>query len=101
MHDNGEGMPEDDAEAVRWYRLAAKQGNAGAQYNLGIMYGKGEGVLEDDVRAYAWYNIAAAQGFDLASVNKARIRKRMTPAKIAEAQKLSKTLCAKIPSCAK
>ena len=30
-----EGVPEDDAEAVRWYRKAAEQGHAGAQYNLG------------------------------------------------------------------
>ena len=28
MYDNGEGVPEDDAEAVRWYRMAAEQGNA-------------------------------------------------------------------------
>ena len=42
-----EGVPEDDAEAVRWFRLAAEQGGATAQYNLGLMYGDGEGVLED------------------------------------------------------
>ena len=33
---NGEGVVEDDAEAVRWYRLAADQGHAGAQVNLGL-----------------------------------------------------------------
>ena len=43
MYDNGEGVPEDDAEAVRWYRLAAEQGLAEAQSNLGFMYDKGEG----------------------------------------------------------
>jgi TPR repeat protein len=31
----GEGVPEDDAEAVKWYRKAAEQGLAGAQFNLG------------------------------------------------------------------
>ena len=35
MYDTGEGVPQDDAEAARWYRLAADQGHAGAQYNLG------------------------------------------------------------------
>ena len=44
MYANGEGVPEDDAEAVRWYRLAADQGDADAQYNLGVMYANGEGV---------------------------------------------------------
>ena len=43
-YDNGEGVPEDDAEAVKWYRNAAEQGRARAQYNLGSMYEQGEGV---------------------------------------------------------
>jgi len=34
MYDFGEGVPEDDEEAVRWYREAAEQGNAAAQVNL-------------------------------------------------------------------
>ena len=44
MYANGEGVPEDDAEAVRWYRLAAEQGLASAQLNLRFMYANGEGV---------------------------------------------------------
>jgi hypothetical protein len=36
MYDNGEGVPQDDAEAVRWYRLAAAQGLARGQFNLGL-----------------------------------------------------------------
>ena len=48
MYDNGEGVPENDSEAVKWYRLAAEQGIATAQYNLGIMYDNGEGVPEND-----------------------------------------------------
>ena len=38
MYDNGEGVPENDAEAVKWYRKAADQGYAQAQFNLGVMY---------------------------------------------------------------
>ena len=37
MYGNGEGVLKDDAEAVHWYRLAADQGNASAQNNLGVM----------------------------------------------------------------
>tara|TARA_B100001105_G_C22089380_1_gene314347 strand:- start:175 stop:531 length:357 start_codon:yes stop_codon:yes gene_type:complete len=44
----GEGVPENDAEAVRWFRLAAEQGLAEAQSNLGTMYGYGRGVPEND-----------------------------------------------------
>ena len=38
MYGTGRGVPQDDAEAVRWYRLAAEQGNADAQFNLGVVY---------------------------------------------------------------
>ena len=43
MYATGRGVPEDDAEAVRWYRLAADQGDAGAQHNLGLMYATAQG----------------------------------------------------------
>ena len=51
MYSIGKGVPQDDAEAVRWFRLAAEQGHAYAQYNLGRMYATGEGVPEDFVAA--------------------------------------------------
>ncbi len=53
---------QDDAEAVRLYRLAAAQGDADAQYNLGAMFEKGQGVAKDDAEAVRLYRIAAAQG---------------------------------------
>ena len=62
MYASGEGVPEDDAEAVRWFRLAADQGHADAQNNLGVMYDNGEGVPEDDAEAAGWYRLAADQG---------------------------------------
>jgi len=37
-------VPQDDVEAAKWYRLAAEQGYAPAQANLGVMYRNGEGV---------------------------------------------------------
>ena len=62
-------MPLDDAEAVIWYRLAAAQGHATAQYNLGVRYGSGEGVPQDDIEAVIWYRLAAAQGHATAQYN--------------------------------
>ena len=49
-------------EAVKWYRLAAEQGAADAQTNLGFIYDSGKGVLQDDAMAHMWYNIGAANG---------------------------------------
>ena len=51
MYATGEGVPQDEAEAVRWYRLAAEQGIATAQTNLGPMYDIGEGVPQDEAEA--------------------------------------------------
>ena len=59
---NGDGVPQDYKEAVKWYRLAAEQGYADAQYNLGLMYSNGEGVPQDYKEAVKWYRLAAEQG---------------------------------------
>ncbi len=61
-HYAGEGVPQDDAEAVRWTRLAAGQGHAPAQYSLGLLYFRGRGVTGDDEAAARWYRAAAEQG---------------------------------------
>ena len=47
MYEHGEGVRQDYAEAVRWYRKAAEQGYAEAQNNLGLMYDQGQGVRQD------------------------------------------------------
>ena len=62
MYDNGQGVPQDYAEAMKWYRLAAEQGHAKAQHNLGIMYDNGNGVPQDYAEAVKWYRPAAEQG---------------------------------------
>ena len=63
MYENGRGVPEDDAEAVRWFRLAAEQGNAFSQSNLGVKYLNGEGVPQDDAEAVRWWRLAAEQRY--------------------------------------
>ena len=57
------------AEAIRWYRLSAEQGDASAQFNLGNMYANGEGVPQDDAEAVRWYRLAAEQGNAGAQLN--------------------------------
>ena len=36
LYVSGTGVPQDDLEAVRWYRLAADQGHTAAQHNRGL-----------------------------------------------------------------
>ena len=90
MYRVGEGVPPDNSAAASWYRKAAEQGYARAQNNLGVMYDNGEGVGQDDVSAYMWFNLATANGFKEAVKNRDMVGRRMTPAKVAEAQKLAR-----------
>ena len=69
MYDFGKGVPENDAEAVKWYTKAADQGNAAAQFNLGRRYANGEGVPENHAEAVKWYRKAADQGEADAQLN--------------------------------
>ena len=80
----------DYATALAGFQNYAEQGNATAQFNLGLMYASGEGVPEDDVTAYAWLNIAAAQGQSSANEGREHVAKHMTQSQVAKAQKLSR-----------
>ncbi len=66
MYGEGRAVPQEYAEAVKWYRRAAEQGDARAQNNLGIMYDECRGVPQDDAEALKWYRRAAEQGHALA-----------------------------------
>ncbi len=83
----GDGVTGNDSEAVKWYRKAADQGLASAQYNLGLMHADGRGVPQDYATAYMWFILAsvedAAKARDLSA-------KKMTLAQIAEAQKMAR-----------
>jgi hypothetical protein len=69
MYFNGQGVDQDDMEAARWYKMAAEQGLANAQYNLGVMYAAAQGVDKDDKEAVRWYRAAAEQGHSDAGFN--------------------------------
>lgn len=73
MYRRGEGVLQDDAEAVRWYRKSAEQGYANAQCNLGFMYENGYGVEKDKAEAVRWYRKAAEQGHKTAIDNLKRL----------------------------
>ncbi|NIP94650.1 MAG: sel1 repeat family protein [Akkermansiaceae bacterium] len=54
---SGAGVPQDLAEAAKWFRAAAEQGQPDAAYNLAMMYESGHGVNEDPEEAQKWYQM--------------------------------------------
>ena len=89
MYTEGEGVAQDYQEAVRWYRLAAEQGHASGQFSLGAMYTAGQGVPKDYVLAHMWINLAAPKGVKGAVKARDLLEEMMTPAQLAEAQRLA------------
>jgi hypothetical protein len=68
LYEVGWGVPDDYEQAAAWYRKAAEQGDASAQFRLGALYEVGWGVPQDFGQAAAWWRKAAEQGLDVAQV---------------------------------
>ncbi|GHU35289.1 hypothetical protein AGMMS50256_30230 [Betaproteobacteria bacterium] len=64
MHYKGyyKGVPHDEGKALEWFRKSAAQGNADAQYMLGVMFRDGRGIARDPVQALVWLRQSAEQG---------------------------------------
>ncbi|WP_320416823.1 tetratricopeptide repeat protein [Ensifer sp. LC163] len=60
--DEGKLVPEDNARAATFYRLAVERGNVDAMVNLGLMLETGEGMTKDLPAARAVFHKAAAEG---------------------------------------
>jgi hypothetical protein len=68
--DNAEGVPRDPVAAANWYRFAAEQRHALAQFHLGLMLHAGDvGLARDDRAAANWFARAAEQGLADAQFN--------------------------------
>jgi hypothetical protein len=61
MYYHGDGVPQNYAEAFRWYGKAADQGDAKAEYAVGYMYRRGEGIPVNNAQALLWCKKAADQ----------------------------------------
>jgi TPR repeat protein len=97
MYAEGQGVPSNDVESFKWYGRAAEQGDADAANNLGVMYSDGRGAPKDLVEAHKWFALAAMRypaseqkNRDTAQKNVDKLAKKMTPAEIAQAQKLAR-----------
>jgi len=94
MYATGFGVPQDYTEAIRWYRLAAGQGFADAQYNLGLMYATGQGLPQDYVQAHMWFNLAASrltgEAREAAVGHRELAAGQLPPDDLSEAQRLAR-----------
>ena len=96
----GQGVAQDDAEALRWWRRAAELGVIDAQFALGNIHAGGAGIARDNVQAYMWYDITAQQTADdwlrgIAGSNRDALAARMTAADILKARQLAAAWTAK------
>jgi putative methionine-R-sulfoxide reductase with GAF domain len=82
----GEDVPQDYAEAVRWFSMAAQQGHVVSQATLGAYYWAGRGVPQDLGKAYFWSVLAQAGGDEASKYRVSVLASRMTHAQIAAAQ---------------
>ncbi len=96
LYETGNGVLQDYAEAMKWYRTAAEQGEYGGQAGLARMYGSGDIGPPDLVQVYKWANLAVLHvPINLKNTREGLIKFRdqviakMSPAQIAEAQKLA------------
>ncbi len=83
-------------EAARWFRAAAEQGHAPAQFNLGQLYRKGLGVEQDFGAAHAWATLAVDGGFPGGLILRGGLEEFMAREEIEAARRLAKTLRAAI-----
>lgn len=85
-HLQGGGVPVDDGQAVRFFRMAASEGYPPAQRELGLAYQSGRGARRDPVRAHMWLNIASASGDREAASQLAALETRISESDRREAE---------------
>jgi hypothetical protein len=98
MYYEGFGVPQDYAEALKWFRLSAEQGYVYAQSSLARIYRSGRGVPKDHVESYAWYSVAVSGGDADAANNRDIVAGELTPDQLSEGQKRAGELFKKIGS---
>ena len=89
LYVDGKGVPLDYGQAIQWFTRAAEQDYEKAQLNLGASYGIGRGVKRDYVQAYKWLNLCAAKGDSKCVAQRDLVAKKLKPAQLATAQRLS------------
>jgi hypothetical protein len=83
MYNTGQGVERNPDTAFTWFQKAARQGNAGAMYNLGVAYYNGDtlgGTLTADAeQAWIWFTLAAEKGDNASKTEADRVWKELGP----------------------
>ena len=77
--------------------MAAKQGHAEAQWELGNAYVTGQGVIRDIPTGYAWYSIAADNGLVFARRDREKIAQKMYPGDMIRGEEITRQLLGSFP----
>ena len=92
MYWSGIDVLQDYEAALKWYTLAAEQGDSNAQNNLGVMFANGQGVPENFIYAHMWFSISALNGNANGRKSQEIIEKRMIAARIEIAEELAQKM---------
>jgi len=76
--------------AFKEFKALAGQGDADAQFCLGVMYVNGQGVPKDYIQAHMWLNLAGVNRDKKTEELRTFIEDRMTSYDISEAQRLTR-----------
>jgi TPR repeat protein len=101
MYAKGNGVKQNPATALAWFRKAAERGYPDSQARLGLLYRKGISVKPDKVEAFMWYSLAAANPKAAAKARKnarkyrAQLAKTMSPGDLSKAKQRFKEFRAK------
>ena len=88
MYSFGLGVVPNCQPAVKWYTLAAEQGNALDQYNLGRLYYLGKGVSVNLIYAHMWAKLSSSNGFEMGTELTELLTELMTENQIEAARML-------------
>lgn len=95
IHQAGDGVVRDYAQALRWYRVAAERDDRTAQYQLGMMYLRGDGVAADAQEAHRWFTLRRAHHAHHADNPQMRTWRKQALALIEERDRREAMLAAK------
>lgn len=89
IYQTGSGVEIDYAEAILWYRMAAKLGQSNAMFHLGHLYAEGKGVTQHYETAHMWLNLSASAGDEMASSFRKKLEMNMSSQQISNAQNMA------------
>ncbi|WP_167470039.1 tetratricopeptide repeat protein [Vreelandella andesensis] len=89
MYENGQGVPQNHAEAAKWYKKAAVQGSSNGQFYLSLLYKSGLGVPFSPTMAYVLESLSAAQGHKIACKNRNLSLEKLERNQVSEGQKIT------------